>query len=448
MFYGNPNATDNQNPDGVWGGYGMVHHLEESSSTAIDSSLNGNHGTYTGSNQGINGVIDGGYGFLQGESMEVSHSLSIDPGSGEFSISLWADLPSSNNGTIIKKWYETYGIGYKLFINEENELEFLIDDNDDNATKNSLLDIVDEAESLYLSNERISAHNRLLELRARLNPDSDESVVEPGVETGGILYKIDRILDQLRPKIRVIARDQRGITVSAYAELTTSTEDVYGPKINNADVQPLQCEQDEIVTLEAQADDRWYGNSSITAVEYFISSTMPVGQNGMGINMTSIDGSFDESIEDVIANFSSNDLTPGDNYIWIHSKDSEGNWGYFTMLHVELILNNVLHIQSVDITGYQSGWFLKRYYAIAKVTVVDGQGTPVEDVTVEGAWSGDVSGTDTRITGPSGECSFTSSSKYVWFGGNDYEFTFTANSASKLDYTWDGIVVTETLYYP
>ncbi|MFP3952060.1 MAG: DUF2341 domain-containing protein [Candidatus Bathyarchaeia archaeon] len=448
MYYGNPNATDAQNSIGVWSGYGMVHHLEEMTGTAQDSTGNGNDGTYTGDHQGAEGFIDGGCGFYDGESMAISPDSSIDPGSGDFLISLWAYIPDSNNLTLLSKWKEPEGIGYRLLIDESNNLVFKIDDNDDNATKNRLLEIVDEVESLYESGERVSAHDRLLELRAKLNPESDETVIEDDLDTGVILYRIDRILDQLRPHIRVVARDQRGITVSTYGELTSTTEDGYGPAINNPKVEPTQCEYNETVTLEAQADDRWYGNSTIASVEYFISDSEPQGRDGEGINMNPVDGSFDSSLEDVEATFSSNDLSPGGNILWIHAKDSEGNWGSFEMLEVTLVSDDLIHIQSVEVNGYQSGFFLKQYYARATVTVVDGQGNPLEDITVHGVWSGDVSGTDTSVTGADGICRFRSDTIYTLFGGSNYEFTFTADSASKTGYNWDGITVSDTIHYP
>jgi len=449
MYYGNPDAQDDQSPAAVWDGYNMVHHLEEGSGTAIDSTSYGNHGTYSG-NQGIDGFIDGGCNFYEGENLEVTSDPSIDPGSGGFIISLWANLPDANNVTLFSKWKEPEGIGYRFFINELGELVFMIDDNDDNATKNKLLDIVDTAESMYQSGERVSAHSKLLELRAKLNPESDESVIEGDLETGGILYRIDRLLDQLRPHIRVVARDQRGITVSTCGELTSSTEDGYGPVISESQVQPIQCEYDETITLEAQADDRWYGNSSIEKVEYFISDTEPQGQSGTGIAMTPVDGALDSTIEDMEANFSSNDLNPGENNIWIHAKDSEGNWGSYETIQVTLVPDNELHIEIIDLQGsYYWSWSYWRwiYWARATVKAVDGNGDPVADASIHGVWSGDVSWEGYGVTDVDGTYEFTQyTSSYYWRSNN--EFTFTADSASKTGYEWDGVSDSETIYVP
>jgi hypothetical protein len=446
MYYGNPDALDDQDPVNLWDSYAMVHHLEETSGIAYDSTGNANHGTYTGDHFDYPGLIDGSCGFESSENMEISSHSSIDPESEEFTFSLWSNIQVQDNTIILSKWDTQENIGFKLYINDSGDLIFKIDDNDDNATKDSLLDIVDEVEGMYNSGERVSAFNRLQELREKLNPDSAGTVIEGDLDTSNILYQIDRILDQLRPVIRVVARDQRGITVSTYGELTGSAEDGYGPTINNPQVQPLQCEYDETITLEGQADDRWYGNSTIEEAEYFISETMPEGQSGTGYSMSPVDGSFDSSLEDIEATFSSNILDVGENNIWIHAKDSEDNWGYFKMLQVTLVPNNEIHLEIISMEGHWDRfWFFVWYWAEATVKVTDGQGDPVEDVTVHGYWSGDVSGDATRVTGPAGTCSFESDSKLY---GNDWEFTFTADSASKTGYTWDGEIDSETIYYP
>ncbi|MBD3207409.1 DUF2341 domain-containing protein [Candidatus Bathyarchaeota archaeon] len=454
MYYGNPIALDEQNSVALWSGFNIVHHLEETTGTAYDSTGSANHGTYTGDQLNDPGLIDGGCGFYSDENMEISNHLSIDPEGGEFTFSLWVDLDTQQNTTLLTKWNSQESKGYRLYIDSSGNLVFRIDDNDDNATKNNLLDIVDEVETMYYSGERVSAYNRLQELSERLNPDSPSTVIEGDLETGGILYLIDRILDQLRPVVRVVARDQRGITVSTYGELTGTTEDGYGPIITNQKIQPIQCEYDETIMLEAIADDRWYGNSTIQEAEYFISESMPQGQSGNGTSLNPSDGIFDSSLEGIEASFSSNDLSLGENNIWIHAKDSEGNWGYFKMLQVTLISSNDIHLEFVSIVGdYNIRYFglIREYWARATVLAEDGGGNPLEDVTVSGYWSGDVSGNDVKITGPDGLGQFRSDSIFVWYWqvpSNGYTFTFTADSASKTGYTWDGTPVTDTLQYP
>jgi hypothetical protein len=451
MYYGNPSAPDVQNSIVLWGDYSFVHHLEETSGTADDSTGNDNDGTYSGSSMGDSGKIDGGCGFYGNDNMDIDHSDSTDPGSGEFFISLWADIQNNDNTTIISKWFESENIGYRLFVNDEEEnLVFMIDDNDDNATKSNLLRIIDEVESNYTSGERVLAHGRLLELRDRLNPESDQTDVEEGYNTGEILDLVDRLLDQLRPIVRVVARDQRGITVSTYGELTSSTDDIYGPTISDQEVQPIQCGYNETISLEAKADDRWYGNSSIEEVEYFISDNKPEGQTGNGEYMEAVDGNYDESLEEVEEVFSSNILNSGLNNIWIHAKDSEGNWGPYVMLQVNLVPDSNLHI---EISGFDKGcywsWRYWRYIYWAKVTVLatDGEGVPLQDVNIHGVWSGVVNWSGYGLTDESGTYEFIAYRTSIWYI-TENEFTFIADSASKTGYTWDGGTAEITIWVP
>jgi hypothetical protein len=48
MYYGNPSAPDGQNPEGVWDRFykGVWHMAEDDGTTAYDSTINQNHGTY------------------------------------------------------------------------------------------------------------------------------------------------------------------------------------------------------------------------------------------------------------------------------------------------------------------------------------------------------------------------------------------------------------------
>jgi hypothetical protein len=448
MYYGNPAAGDNQNPSSVWSGSSLIQHLEEDAGQSLDSSINNNDGTYTGSQQDDTGVIDGGDGFDgASEYIQIPHSESLDPGNGDFMVSAWVDIQSNSNRTIISKYNETDGKGYIMYLDEEGNLVFLIDNNDDNQTKNNLLAIVDQVETYYESDERIFAYNKLSELRDKLDPDSNDNVVVEGYDSSEIIFLIDRTLDQLRPHIRIVARDYRGITVSAYGELTGLVDDSYGPNIEDQQATPSECDNDETVTLEATADDTWYGNSSIALVEYFITSNQPnPAQWGTGQEMSPVDGSLDEPVEMVQANFSSNVLSQGENNIWIHAKDVYDNWGQFKFIKVTLIQSNVLHIEDITLEGFYGYFFFMRYnWARATVKIVDGTGAAVENAIVHGVWSGDVSWEGDRATGPDGRCIFDS--PYIW-GATQSTYTITVNSVQKDGYTWDGISVSETLYYP
>ena len=61
MYYGNPSATNQQNPAGVWNdGYVMVQHLEEDGDSFIDSTSVSNDGSNTGTVFNSDCQIDGG----------------------------------------------------------------------------------------------------------------------------------------------------------------------------------------------------------------------------------------------------------------------------------------------------------------------------------------------------------------------------------------------------
>jgi hypothetical protein len=65
MYYGDPSASNQQNPSGVWdSSFSMVQHLKETSGTCYDSTANHNDGTPGGGvSQAVTGKIDGAAAF-------------------------------------------------------------------------------------------------------------------------------------------------------------------------------------------------------------------------------------------------------------------------------------------------------------------------------------------------------------------------------------------------
>lgn len=451
MYYGNPDALDEQNPGLVWSGYSLVQHLNEGTGYHVDSTSSGNSGTYIGSEQSANGLIDGADGFNgEDEYIYWQDDASLNPGNGDFTLFLWANINQDyGNETLLSKGDLLSTGRYELSIDEEGQVLFEIDDNNDTQTRNYILGLIDEVEAKYDTGNRSSAWQQLLYgLRPKLDPNSQDSLVEEGVDTATILRIIDTTLSQLRPKIRVVARDFRGITVSVYGELDEPMSDAFGPAITYAQAQPTQCDAGENVQLSATADDRYYGGSNVSAVEYFISDTQPhSSEYGTGFAMSPVDGAFDESLEDVNATISGNDLSGGDNFIWIHARDSMENWGSFSQppVKITVIQNQILHAEIIEMRGrWRWSWGLW-FWVEGTVKVVDGEGTPVEDASVHGVWSGDVSGDDWRNTLSDGTCVFKSQEKSGWVTRT---YTLTVDSASKTGYVWDGIPDSETIYWP
>ena len=325
-----------------------------------------------------------------------------------------------------------------------------IPDENFTGSKEELLTLIDEVKTTYLGGDRLGAWSKLFsEVRPRLDHDSPLCVVTPETETRELLGLIDLILSQLRPWVRVAVRDDRGITVSAYGELLEMEGDYLGPYIRRADVEPTLITVGGEATLSAEANDEWNGNSTITAVEFFITNTTSppdLSLYGSGEAMTPLDGALDEPIEMMETSIASENLTPGINYIWIHALDSEGNWGEFEVVEARLIEGLTLRIESLELVGHYAYWWFWRYnWVTATVTITVDGGNPVEGVTVHGYWSGDVSGEAERLTDEYGRCTF--SSPIIW-GWGTHTYTFTVDNVQKEGYTWDGVTATETLLYP
>ena len=99
MYYGNPNATNQQNPTEVWDtNYIMVQHLEETGTTRYDSTINYNHGTaYGGITKTADGKIDGADLFDGiNDYINVTNSPSLNPSSA-ITIELWMKLTSTGD---------------------------------------------------------------------------------------------------------------------------------------------------------------------------------------------------------------------------------------------------------------------------------------------------------------------------------------------------------------
>ena len=98
------------------------------------------------------------------------------------------------------------------------------------------------------------------------------------------------------------------------------------------------------VTFDATISDELKGDSSITAVEFFVQNTMPLpGDDGTGWGMNATDGTFDNVVENAtwsttptpVKNFAWG--TMGTHTVWVHGQDSAGNWGTYYNATFEII---------------------------------------------------------------------------------------------------------------
>jgi hypothetical protein len=113
MYYGNPNAEDQQNRTIVWDAhYKMVLHLNENTGLHYDSTINGNNGTSFGNVvQGRPSKIDGGDGFNGiSDYVEVPHSDAVSGFAGAFTATFWLRLnDTSRRQTVLSKWFPQNG---------------------------------------------------------------------------------------------------------------------------------------------------------------------------------------------------------------------------------------------------------------------------------------------------------------------------------------------------
>jgi len=119
-YYANSGASNQQDVAGTWNSnYKLVYHLEETSGTSTDATVNNSDGTPHGVTQDISGKINGGDSF-NGTSDYIDTLLDYDlSGNGAFSIFTWAkDIPAgskyiiSQSHTITPSYASDWILGY------------------------------------------------------------------------------------------------------------------------------------------------------------------------------------------------------------------------------------------------------------------------------------------------------------------------------------------------
>ena len=105
----------------------------------------------------------------------------------------------------------------------------------------------------------------------------------------------------------------------------SGTTDDKGPVTSNVQAVPNPVVQGDPVTFSAFVDDSTTGGNLSAAAEFFIDS---VGGNGTGTAMDATDGAFDEVSESVTKTVPAS-YSLGNHDVYVHGKDSVGNWGTF-----------------------------------------------------------------------------------------------------------------------
>ena len=105
---------------------------------------------------------------------------------------------------------------------------------------------------------------------------------------------------------------------------TESAPDYTGPVTSGVAASPNPTESATTVTLTATVDDSTTGGSNIAQAEYFIDA---VGSDGSGTAMSATDGNFNSMTEGVTASIDVSGWTDGAYTLYVHGRDSSGNWG-------------------------------------------------------------------------------------------------------------------------
>jgi hypothetical protein len=110
---------------------------------------------------------------------------------------------------------------------------------------------------------------------------------------------------------------------------TPSSGDTTGPSVSGLALTPNPSNGSSPVTFTATVSDLSSGGSNVTQAEYFIDSS---GASGSGTALAASDSAFDSVTEAVTATIDPTPLTSGSHTIYIHGRDSAGNWGAFTSI--------------------------------------------------------------------------------------------------------------------
>ncbi len=116
------------------------------------------------------------------------------------------------------------------------------------------------------------------------------------------------------------------IDVQAAYNAIVSAPDTTGPSTSSVAVSPSVTDASDPagVHVTATGDDSATGGSTIAAAEYFVDA---VAADGSGSVMTVATAGPTSGLDATIPASTVNALADGDHPVWVHSKDSAGNWG-------------------------------------------------------------------------------------------------------------------------
>ena len=273
--------------------------------------------------------------------------------------------------------------------------------------------------------------------------DDDLTELYP-IGEGKYLVKFNSPLISNPPCIKMILQDPRGIVVGAIPSLgvvLTVGEDNVGPMTLNLNYVPKPVQVNGAFTVTGIIDDTETGWSYISSAEYFVDI---VGSHGTGTPMLAADGVFDSYTENVEATIDVSGWELGNYSIYVRGLDANGNWGNTREIIVDIVEEQYMYVYEIDMSYESEGfWFWIRVRGLARITIYDTQGYPVENANVYGTWSDATSDSDWSLTDDVGEVLVRSD--WVWvFGSQDRTFTFTVDNVIKDGMNYDPDLNNET----
>ncbi|MFA5102634.1 MAG: DUF2341 domain-containing protein [Candidatus Thermoplasmatota archaeon] len=150
LYYGNNACENQQDLAGTWGTqYRMVHHLNETSGTHIDSTTYSNDGTYHGSNQNAAGIIDGADQFIGdlgnvpgGDYIDCGNDTSLNLNAA-ITVSSWIKPTTDqiNWNHLCTKGANSPNRVYQLSIEANETIDFIINGDSTNARATTLISV-------------------------------------------------------------------------------------------------------------------------------------------------------------------------------------------------------------------------------------------------------------------------------------------------------------------
>lgn len=240
------------------------------------------------------------------------------------------------------------------------------------------------------------------------------------------------------PHVRLIVEDNKGIVVGAAGILTRAGLDQWGPVVSNVIATPSPTRGATTVSVAASISDLTTGSSAVQGAALVVNNSARVTvYTG---SMSSKDGRFDESIEDVTATLNVAAWALGDYTIYIRGQDSAGNWGNYGSSVLRVTALPKMHVQQISMSIRRQGNWKT---AVAVVRIVDNLGQRVDGASVTIRWTGSVTGTNTQSTNSNGEATFTSPRVRSTVTAT---FTITITNVQKSGYIYDSAANVETTH--